>query len=209
MKVYTDVVQGSDEWKALRLGVVTGSAFDNILTPKTLKPASGTAYFNQLVAEILTGESQDDFDGTAFTDRGTAMEDEARRWYAFDRGVTLTKVGFVARDDGRVGCSPDSLVGEDGGLEIKCPSAKVHVGYALDHSTFVTAYRGQVQAALYITGREWWDLLSYSPDFEKLVVRCVRDDAYQAALALALDAFLARIDAAVELLRPDLNLCPL
>jgi hypothetical protein len=204
-----EVEQGSDSWKALRLGVVTGSEFDNILTPKELKPAKGTAYLNRLVAEILTGESQDDFDGNAFTDRGTAMEDEARRWYAFDRGVALTRVGFITRDDGRVGVSPDSLVGEDGGLEIKCPGAKAHVGYALDHRTLVTAYRGQVQASLYITGRKWWDLLSYNPGFEKLVVRCVPDAEYLAALVPALDAFLARIDAAVAQLRPSLDLCPL
>lgn len=208
MKVH-DVEQGSDAWKALRLGVVTGSAFDHILTPKTLKPAAGTAHFNQLVAEILTGESQDDFDGTAFTARGTAMEDEARRWYAFDRGVTPVRVGFITRDDGRVGVSPDSLVGDDGGLEIKCPSAKTHVGYALDHRTLVTAYRGQVQAALLVTGRKWWDLVSYNPDFEKVVVRCVPDEEYLAALRPALDDFLHRIDVAVDLLRPQLDLCPL
>lgn len=210
MKSYPDIEQGTPAWKALRIGVVTGSGIDGVLTPGTLKPSKSADYFQRIVAEILTGESCEDFDGNADTERGTLMEDEARNWYAFDRGVEVTRVGFVARDDGRVGCSPDSLVGDDGGLEIKCPMVKAHIGYALDPATLAAKYRGQTQVFLYVTGRKWIDLLAFHPDFEKVVVRVLPDAEYQAALGPALAAFLARVDAAVAKLAPTYSApCPL
>jgi len=201
--------QGGEDWKRLRLGVVTGSGFDNILTPATLKPAKSEKYLALLVAETLLGKPVDET-SSEWTDRGTEMEPRARGWYEVVRDVAVEQVGFIARDDGRVGCSPDGLVGDDGGLEIKCPAAHTHVGYALNPATLAAAYRGQVQASLYITGRKWWDLLSYNPEIESVVVRVEPDPAYIAALVPALDAFLARIDAAVEQLRPTLVApCPL
>lgn len=209
MIVHRDLEQGSDAWRKARLGVVTGSAIDGVLTPGKLLPSKSTGYLNQLVAETLIGQPCDDFDGSAWTERGTLMEDEARRWYAFDRDVEIDRVGFITTDDGRVGCSPDGLVGEDGGIEIKCPSLKTFVGYATDHDALRDAYVGQTQVFLFVTGRKWIDLVAYNPAFNPVVVRVTPDAKYQAALADVLPKFVARIDAAVELLRPTVNLCPL
>lgn len=195
-----EVEQGGAEWKAARAGVVTGSAIDGVLTPATLKPSKSAGYFLQIVAERLIGEPCDDFEGSAWTERGTEMEDEARRWYAFERGVEVARVGFITTDDGRVGCSPDGLVGDDGGLELKCPAAKTHVGYALDPSTLVAAYRGQTQVFLYVTGRAWIDLVSFNPAIAPVIVRVTPDAVYQTALAEALSKFHERVDAAVATL---------
>lgn len=209
MIVHRDIDQGSPEWVKIRLGVVTGSGIDGVLTPGKLLPSKATGYLNQLVAETLLGQPCDEFDGSAWTERGTQMEDEARRWYEFDRDVTVERVGFISTDDGRVGCSPDGLVGDDGGVEIKCPSAKTFVGYAADPTTLAAAYLGQTQVFLYVTGRKWIDLVAYNPAFNPVVVRVVADPAYQAALASVLPVFVARIDAAVAKLRDAVNLCPL
>lgn len=197
-----DHPQGSPEWKAARLGVVTASGLDKILTAKGLKPsAQADGYMHRLIAETILGVPLDD-QSIGFMERGIEMEGEAARWYAFDRGVSLETVGFLARDDGRVGCSPDRLVGDDGGLEIKVPAAQTHVGYLLNPDTLAAEYRGQVQCGLWISGRKWWDLLSYSPAFPQVVVRVAPDPVYLAALAPAVDAFLTRMDAALATIRP-------
>ena len=41
----------------------------------------------------------------------------------------LQETGFILDDSEEFGCSPDGLVVEQGGLEIKCPSDSVHVSY--------------------------------------------------------------------------------
>ena len=143
-------------------------------------------------------------------DRGTEMEPRARGWYEIVRDVTVAQVGFIARDDGRVGVSPDGLVDDDGGLELKVSNAATHVAYALNPGTLTAKYRGQVQAALYVTERKWWDIASYNPCIEPVVERVLPDPAYIAAFVPALDAFLARLDAALARLRPTLTApCPI
>ena len=95
-------------------------------------------------------------------------------------------------------------MGETGGLEIKFPSAKVHVGYMLDNDSLAMAYRCQVQGYLLITGREWWDLCSFHAGDEPLPmvrVRCEPDAEWREAFEPALTAFLARLEAGKARLR--------
>lgn len=191
MKIH-DVEQGTPEWLQLRLGIPTGSQFDRLLTPKTRKPAAARfKYRAELLAEWLLGYPIDNGSQTIWMERGTGLEAEARRWYEFEKGVTVQRVGFVTRDDGQVGCSPDGLVGDDGVLEIKCPSAVQHVLYLLGEEP---DYLGQCQGSLYITGRRWVDFLSYNPALPPKLIRIHRDEEYIAALADVLDSFLAGLE---------------
>jgi hypothetical protein len=188
--------QGTEQWRANRRGIPTCSQFHRILSPAKLEPsAQAFGYICELVAERLL-----DVDiapeATAFMERGTIMEAEAIRWYEFQREIATEKVGLCVRDDGLVGCSPDRLVGEDGGLELKCPSAAVHVGYLLEG--LGAKYRLQVQGALWITGRKWWDLLSYNPDLPPALVRVYPEPDVFEALNEHLPGFLERLDAATE-----------
>jgi len=200
-----DFAQGTEEWKRARLGVVTGSGFKMLLTNKTLKPSEqAAAYMARLVAETLIGEPIEE-PGSAFMDRGTEMEPDARSWYSFHRDVDVDQVGFITTDDGRVGCSPDGLVGEDGGLELKCPAAHTHTAYAMDPDSLALDYRGQVQAGLYVTGRSWWDIVSYNPVIEPVLVRVYPDEAYRKALVPVLEKFLADMDAALAKMRPAVS----
>jgi hypothetical protein len=186
-----DVEQGTMEWALARLGIPTASQFDRILTPKTRKAStSRDAYRAELLAEWLMGQPLD-WGTSAWMERGTELEDEARRWYEMDRGVDVQTVGVVVRDDGLVGGSPDGLVGEDGGLEIKCPAAVQHVKYMLGVDEL--AHVGQVQGYLYLTGRKWWDVLSYNPDLPPVVKRVERDEDYLAALVPLLDELVAQV----------------
>ena len=198
-----NMAQGSREWIQARLGIPTASQFHRIISPKTMKPsASAGGYLYELVAERIIGESLDEL-VTAYMERGAALEDEAVKFYELQRNLDTERVGFCLRDDGRVGCSPDRLVGGDGGLEIKCPSAKTHVGYLIGEPQ--NEYRAQVQGCLWITGRDWWDWLSFHPDMPPALIRFRRDEEFIAALDEAMSEFLGRLDGGVARVRARMN----
>ena len=183
--------QGSDEWVQARLGIPTASQFHRIITPKTMKPAaSAEGYIDQLVAEYLLGEQLDD-SPTDFMQRGNILEEEAVRWYEFNHQCDTIPVGLILRDDRMVGCSPDRLVGENGGLEIKCPMPKNHVGYLLHGLS--QDYRCQIQGGLWLSGRDWWDFVSYHPTLPKFEARIDRDDEFIRAMAELVDEFVVRL----------------
>lgn len=199
MKIHS-VVQGTPEWLACRLGIPTCSAFSKIITPKTLKPSTSQAgYVAKLTAEWYLGRTLDEAE-SGFMERGTEMEAEAVAAYEFEKNVDTQVVGFITTDDGRVGGSPDRLVGEDGGLEIKCPSAEVHVGYLLNGVD--AEYRCQIQGLLWLTGRKWWDLRSFNPAFDAFDIRFEPDAEFIGALDAEMPVFLARLDAAKIKLAP-------
>ena len=194
-----DVEQGSRAWLDARLGLPTASQFHRLITAAKLQPSSqAVGYRNQLLAEWLLGETLDD-DASQFMLRGTALEQGARDFYELRQELDVERVGFVLRDDRRAGCSPDGLVGAVGGLELKCPSPAVHVGYLLDGMG--DAYRAQVQGCLYLCEREWWGWLSYHPTLPPVLVRCYRDEPFIAALTAILNAFCDNLDAMKEELR--------
>lgn len=187
-----DVEQGSQQWHDARIGIPTASAFEKIIAPKTMKPsASAVKYRARLLAEWLLGLSLDEVSDDVM-ERGKQLEDEAVRWYEFETDSDTEKVGFILRDDGMVGCSPDRLVGTDGLVEIKCPLPHTHIGYLLDGVD--DAYRCQVQGQLWITERQWCDFVSYHPDMPKVKIRIDRDEEFIAALTAAVDAFIASME---------------
>lgn len=200
-----DVEQGSEEWMALRLGIPTASNFAKILTPKTLKLSSqADAYIDELVAEWALWQDLGDVKGP-WMDRGTELEPEARRWYTWETGRSVTTAGFCTDDEGRYGFSPDGLVGDDGGLEIKCRSAKNHVRM-LRHG--VTTETAQVMASMWISGREWWDVVAYNPFLPSRFTRIERDQAYMDALDEAMPEFVAKLDAAKTALVQEYEFVP-
>lgn len=172
--------QGSPEWLAARLGIPSASMFAKIVTTKGIWSASADAYINQLVAERLTGEREEVFQSHHML-RGTELEPDARDLYSLISDAEVTEVGFCLHDTLSAGCSPDGLIGEDGGLEIKCPAPSTHVEY-LRGEVLPSKYKQQVMGCLWITGREWWDFVSYHPTMKPLIVRVERDEEYIAAL---------------------------
>ena len=175
-----DCEQGSDEWIAARLGVPSGSMFGKIITTQGKWSTQADAYINQLVAEKLTGEQTYVYQNEHMA-RGTELEPEARTMYEFIKEVEVNEVGFCLHDTLDAGCSPDGLIAEDGGLEIKCPAPATHVEY-LKAGVLPSKYKQQVMGCLWITGREWWDFVSYHPTMKTLIVRVERDEEYITAL---------------------------
>ncbi len=187
--------QNSPEWMAARLGLPTASRFSDILAKGEGKVRA--RYLRDLAAEIIRGYPEPDAYSNAHMDRGHEQEAEARALYALTY-APVTRVGFLR--NGRAGASPDSLVGDKGGLEIKTAMGHIQVD-RLQRGTVPSEHVAQVQGTLWISEREWWDFMSYSPDMPPLVVRAYRDDAYIAQLAKAVDAFTDELDALVASIR--------
>lgn len=190
-----ECVQGDELWMRSRLGVPTASEFDKICTPTGKLSASCSKYLARLCAEWYLGESLSDFN-SGFMERGTGMEVDAARWYEFDRDCVTVPCGLCLRADGKVGASPDRLVGDEGLLEVKCPSAENHMLLLL--GGLGNDYRVQCQGQLWITQRKWVDLLAYHPVMPRTVVRIERDEKFIELLADSLELFIARLDGAKE-----------
>jgi len=194
-----DCPQGSPAWFQARMGIPTASEFATILASGRDGGASKTraTYMRKLAGEIITGEPMDNF-VNAHMERGKVMEAEAREFYAFHHDVDPQPVGFIV--NGRKGCSPDSLIGTDGMLEIKTklPHLMVEV---LERGSFPPAHFAQCQGALWVAEREWIDIAVYWPRMPRFVKRTTRDEAYIKKLADAVDAFNDELTEMVERIR--------
>jgi putative phage-type endonuclease len=191
-----NVEQRTTEWFAARLGVPSASNFERVITPGGKRSTQVEAYMNRLVADILTGVSEQHQPSEAMM-RGTELEPEARAYYELIAGP-VEEIGFCIHDDG-FGCSPDGVVG-DGLLEIKCPLAHTHVEY-LRAGHLPSTYIPQVQGQMLVMDKQWCDFLSYHPSMKPLLVRVNRDDKYCAMLHEALKELVRDVKANVELFR--------
>jgi hypothetical protein len=186
MSRHIDVEQGTDEWLSARLGVPTASNFAKFLSPTGKPSTQADSYVNQLVAEKLTGERTAIFKSDDMQ-RGNDLEPQAKAMYEFIREVEVKEMGLMLHDDFDAGCSPDGLVGCDGGIEIKCPRAENHIAN-LRRGTVDMKYYPQIQGCLWITEREWWDFVSFHPELEILIVRVERNEEYINKLAGIVEA---------------------
>lgn len=192
MKIH-DVQQRSPEWMQLRLGIPTASDFHRILTPTGKRSSQADAYMHRLLAEWLTGAPLDSVE-TQWMQRGSELEDEAIAAYEFASNKKVQRVGFVTTANGLIGCSPDGLVDDDGGLEMKCPAPQTHIGYLLS-KTVDEDYKPQVQGCISICERDWWDVQSYYPGLPTSIIHAERDDRYIALLVEALAEFCEKLGA--------------
>lgn len=187
-----DCEQGSPSWHACRLGIPTASMFATVMAQGRAKgspSATRRTYMLKLIGERLTGECQEGF-SNQHTERGHAMEPDARNLYAMARDADPVCVGFMRRGD--VGASPDSLVGNDGLLEIKTKLPHLQLEVLLADE-LPSEHKAQVQGQLWVSGREWLDFVSYWPALPIFITRCYRDEPYIAQLSAAVDAFNAEM----------------
>jgi hypothetical protein len=197
MKIH-DLEQGSASWYAARLGVVTASEVDALITPKwKVREGAGVdTYVYRKVAEKLLNYSPDQLN-TFPMDQGKLIETIAVPWFEFEFGKKVKRVGFVSTDDGAAGCSPDGMLEDGSGLEIKSPQAPNHIKYLLE-GKLPEDYSAQVHFSMYVTGAAYWTFVSYHLVLPAFVLRVDRDPAIQAALQAALGGFLAKYGPAIE-----------
>lgn len=183
-----DVVQGTDAWHKARTGIPTASHFAKLITPKTLKlSAEADKYENRLVAERLTGNPSEDFKGDYWIERGKELEADAVAFLE-TLGLEVRHCGFLLNDKRTFGASPDGIIiGQDRGLELKCPKQETHVGYLLNPLGAYEDYKAQVQGGLFVSGFSSWEVVSYHPDLPPARYIAEPDTDYQFALAAALE----------------------
>lgn len=158
-------MQRDEAWFAMRAGKMTGSRFDSIMAGT--KTAKYRNIIITLASERLTGTCLPTY-SNANMERGTELEPLARDAYADRTMQIVDEVDFIQhRDLDYVGVSPDGLVDEDGVIEIKVPAA----GYYHKHVEHLLAgqyakdYRWQIAGLLWVTNRDWCDVVSYCPDY--------------------------------------------
>jgi hypothetical protein len=199
--VIHDMEQGGPEWFAARAGIPTASEFHTVLAKGRDGGASVTRkqYLYQLAGEVVTGAVAEGYTN-AHMERGKVMEAEARDLYEFLVDEPLSRVGFMRDDDKRAGCSPDSLVGDTGMLEIKTklPARAIE---AMLRGDFPPEHKAQCQGALWISDRIWIDLAIYWPGLPLIRYRAYRDEDYCHSLAKAIKTFNDELDEIVEKVR--------
>lgn len=201
MIVHRDIDQSSLAWLKLRMGKVTASELGNLVTPK-FELRTGEmphTYLCKKVAEAYRGMPLMGFKSYQM-EQGQELEDEARNWIAFDSGMKVDQVAFIESADGRCGASPDGLIGEDGGLELKCPEPQTHVKYLLN-GELPPEYAAQVHMSMFVTGRPWWNFLSYRRFFPPFLITVKRDEAKIKVIAEAVAKFAVKFDNALAKLK--------
>lgn len=189
MKI-VDCVQGSREWADARRGLITASRMGDIITPKTMKLGAGAmTYACELIADAILPAHYwrgEEFTSSAMAN-GTNTEREARDYFALITGQDVQQVGLCISDCGRFACSPDGLVGDDAGLEIKVPLPKTQVRWLLD-GRVPNEHVAQCHGSMIVSQRKRWFFLSYSPGLPPLLVENTPTD-YTVKLAECLEEF--------------------
>jgi YqaJ-like viral recombinase domain len=197
MSKFYNVAQGSAEWYSLRVGRPTASNFHKIITPKGAPSAQAIKYIYRLVAERLLNETLDDELGyVKWIGHGKENEPNACATFEFLNERKLSPGGFVTTNDGRLGASPDRMIGTEESVEVKCPAPHTQIQYLLDGPG--EDYRPQVQGQLLVgefKAVHFWSWHSQMPPLHRVTLR---DRGYQPLLASALDTFCDNLDRATE-----------
>lgn len=191
-----DCIQGKEQWHRERMCRPTASEFKYLVTPKweirkwtTEMP---NTYLAAKLAERWKGEPNEGFYSAAM-EQGSLREKQAIPWYEGIYDAEIERVGFVASDDGRIGCSPDGMFPDGSPLELKVPEPKNHTKYLLA-GVVPEEYTVQVQGEILVCEKDHGTFMSWRPDFPKLVVQVSQIDEAKKALREALAAFLAKFD---------------
>ena len=176
--------QGTDGWlkdRAEKMTASNASAIGN--NGKGLD-----TYINNLMAETYSSAIKESYTNEDM-ERGNELEALARTVYEMETGNEVEEVGFIELDE-FTGCSPDGLIGEDGGLEIKCLKDEKYFKVLLEGiETVLSDYIWQIQMCLYVSDRKWWDLVLYNPNYKKsiLILKVYPDKKYIDKLIIGLE----------------------
>lgn len=206
IKYHHDLEQGTDLWHDVRRGILTGSNISDMLTPK-LKQADNEktkTIIYQAVIDRVHNWNEDPFYSFAMQ-RGHVEEIYAKDMYS-KHYAQVKDCGFIENDNlgFRIGCSPDGLVGNDGGVECKSRNqaiqAKVIINNAIPEDDML-----QVQMSLFVSGRDWWDYISYSNGLPMFVKRAEPIKEYFDAIKIAANAFEEKVNQHIEIYKANIE----
>lgn len=168
-----------EAWLLSRRGKFTASEYGKLmgyeLDPKydTQLTKGGTTYAYEKYLECITTERKNITSKSI--DHGNEFEIEAAERFTQETGIIVHHFGenqeFIELGE-HLGCTPDGLIGSDGGFESKCPNGKTHDHYLnsiTDVESFkktCTSYYWQIMGSMYVTGRKYWYFVSYDPRFQ-------------------------------------------
>ena len=189
------IKQRSPEWFNLRLGKVTASRINAVITEKE-NSISRKKYKEQLSEERRTKKVKAE-KRTYDQYLGVIRESEAKKLYA-KLFQPVIDCGFFDHPDIIMsGASPDGLVGDDGQIEIKCPNKSNHQIY-LKKMAIPKKYFAQIQFQLSVTKRKWCDFISFNPEISPpnqiFVKRVYKDQEYIMNLEHKVIRFLKEVE---------------
>ena len=207
-RIIRDIVQGSPEWMALRVGKIGGSRIADLLTEgRNGESLIRRKYKNELIRERLTGRKLDTYKTPAMQ-RGIDLEPMARAWYEVHNNVFIDQVAIVLHPTIEGGqCSPDGLCDATNSLiEIKIPNPENHLDNILTQGKQLEQYYDQVMWQLAcMPEKEFCDLVSFDPEMpdhlQGFVKRIYRDDEYIKMMEDKVILFLQEIETIVNNLK--------
>lgn len=197
--------QGTEEWYAQRLGLVTSSCFQEVLSvgPKGGESIGRAKLKRRLALERISGTREEGFSNRS-TRQGHEQEPFARIAYIARTGRNVIESGFIKHKSMLAGASPDGLIGNDGLFEAKRQLREIHIETLLSGEV-PSEYVAQVQGQLWVTGRQWCDFVSYNETLDDpldlVVIRSSRDEEYIQKLEIAVAQFLIEVNEMVNLIQ--------
>lgn len=189
-----DLKQGTPEWLKLKLGVISGSCASDVVAKKGTEKRMN--YLCELVAQVLTGIIEEE--NFKQMEWGKAHEGAARSTYEFSTDKVIKQVPFVFKDNTfREGCSPDGLIENERGIEIKCPWDTANYIKFFVADKIKSEWEWQNQFNLRVLGADEWDFVQYDPRMKAKPIKIVtikKDAEKQAILDEAVPAFIADMD---------------
>lgn len=198
-----EVEQGSEQWHRMRSGVITASRVHDIIKSGRKKGSYSDArakYMKELIAQVCTGSLPDETNAKQMQ-WGHDNEPKARELYDPWGDKTVTEIAFIYSNDMRCGVSPDALVDDDGGLEIKCPWTTSQYIDQLLGGEPKPEYLTQIQYSLWLTNREYWDFMNFDPRMKKSnhkIVRYNPDKEFHARLDEEIPKFIEEMNKTLE-----------
>lgn len=181
------MIQGSEEWRLLRAGKITGSRFRAVmdLNKRTGLPNKPRRDLVQaLRMELMTGQP-DYVEPNEYMAHGSRCEPIACATYEFLHDCRVEHVAWIQHPTlAYVGFSPDGLLGDDGLIEIKSPALEPRHMRTVESGKCPDDYIAQVLGGLWVSGRKWAKFVSFwEPTHDLCVVHVERDEQYIKRLA--------------------------
>lgn len=166
-----------------RVGKFTASSFDRLMTYENKideLPAGAETLVLEKVAETMTGQCEMDDIFSPYMEWGKDHELLAIEQFELATGIKAKHTGAnqqlidyngdIEILRGHVGGTPDGIIDDETGIEVKCPKSKTHLEYLLTVSpeTMKQAqkkYYWQMQGYMMLTGKKAWWFISYDPRF--------------------------------------------
>lgn len=194
-----DVEQGSIDWLTMRLGVISASNADKLLSGE--KTMTRKSYMASLISDVMTCRVADELPFKQL-EWGKMYEDSARDALELALGVHIQETAFIYKDESmRCGVSPDGYF-ENVGVELKCP---------YDSATFVKfacfddvkrEYERQCQFGMWDTGSDYYIFGNYDPRMTLMkqlhFIEFKRDESMMQRFDDAAGKFIEDMDSALE-----------